>query len=135
MVNVQRINSSQGVVPIFLSRALNHQPLEIWGDGSVIRDFLHVSDVVEAILASLLFRGTKSVFNIGSGNGLSLRALVDAIQNEIGCTVTVHYKKPRVFDVPTNVLNIEQASTYLKWSPKISVEQGLNLFHTYLTRD
>ncbi len=63
----QRLDSAQGVVPAFMARALRNEPLEIWGDGSIVRDFLYISDVVRALLAVANYEGSERVFNIGSG--------------------------------------------------------------------
>ena len=74
----QRLDSGQGVVPVFLGRALRNQPLEIWGDGSTIRDFLYISDVIDAITSACLYEadGSQNLFNIGSGKGISLNELI-----------------------------------------------------------
>ena len=65
----QKLHSGQGVVPAFLSRALDSQTLEVWGDGSIVRDFLY-SDVLKAIKLACSYYGDQLVFNIGSGSGL-----------------------------------------------------------------
>ena len=90
--------------------------------------------MVNAILCSLVYQGNTSVFNIGSGKGLSLRELIQAIQYEVGYTLNVDYHDFRKFDVPTNVLKIDQAIKYLNWAPRVSIEEGLRVFHNYLTR-
>lgn len=128
----QRVQSTQGVVPIFISRALAGQPLYIWGDGSVVRDFLHVSDVVQAILKSCHYEGSEFIFNIGSGSGMSLINLVKIIEDIHKMPLQINFQEPRTFDVPTNVLSIELAKKHLRWAPQISAIQGLTLFYRYL---
>jgi UDP-glucose 4-epimerase len=125
----QRLEASQGVVPVFLGRALRGEPLEIWGDGSTVRDFLHISDVVDALVAVSRYRGPEVLFNVGSGLGLSLRELVELLEQELGRPLEVHYQAGRSFDVPTNVLCIERARRCLGWSPQVSVAEGLRRFH------
>jgi len=121
----QRLEATQGVVPVFLARALRSEPLEIWGDGSTVRDFLYISDVVAALLAACRYQGPEHLFNIGSGSGLSLRDLVTLLEELLGRSLEVRYRQGRSFDVPTNVLCIDKASRYLAWSPQVTVAQGL----------
>lgn len=128
----QRLDASQGVVPVFLGRALRFEPLEIWGDGSTVRDFLHISDVVSALLAACRYEGPERLFNIGSGTGLSLRELVELLEHELDRSLEVHYQEGRSFDVPTNVLCIDRANRCLGWKPKVTTVEGLQRFHQSL---
>lgn len=121
----QRVESAQGVVAAFLSRALGEEPIEIWGDGTVVRDYLHISDVAGAFAAALDYRGNETVFNIGSGSGTSLNELVAILSGVLGRKLAVNYLPAREFDVTSNVLCCEKARTELGWSPKIPMETGL----------
>ncbi len=131
----QRLDSTQGVVPVFLGRALRHQRLEIWGDGTVVRDFLYISDAVEAILSACIYEGSEYLFNIGSGTGLSLNELITLIEQEVGYSLEVSYQLARAFDVPTNVLCIDKAKRELLWQPKVSAGEGLHRFHQWLVQN
>ena len=121
----QRLDATQGVVPVFLGKALRGEPLQIWGDGSTVRDFLYVSDVVGALLAAAHYKGEERLFNVGSGEGLSLNQLVALLETELQQPLTVEYLPSRGFDVPTNVLCIERARRCLGWSPQVPVTEGL----------
>ena len=122
----QRLDATQGVVPVFLGKALRGDPLQIWGDGSTVRDFLHISDVVAALLAAARYEGEERLFNVGSGEGLSLNQLVDLLGTELKRPLAVEYLPARGFDVPTNVLCIERAQRCLGWSPQVPVAEGLH---------
>jgi len=122
----QRLDATQGVVPVFLGKALRGEPLQIWGDGSTVRDFLHISDVVAALLAAARYPGEERLFNVGSGEGLSLNQLVDLLGSELQRPLAVEYLPARGFDVPTNVLCIERARQQLGWSPQVPVAEGLH---------
>jgi len=128
----QRLNSIQGVVPIFLNRALNSLPLNILGDGSIVRDFVYITDVVEAILSSCIYSGSDHLFNIGSGTGTSLHDLVGLIQDLIDTELVISYKPSRSFDVPTNVLSINKAVQELCWKPSINPKLGLQKYYDAL---
>ena len=121
----QRLDAAQGVVPVFLGKALRREPLQIWGDGSTVRDFLDVADVVDALLAAATYQGEESLFNIGSGKGLSLNQLIELLEIQMNRSLDVDYLPSRGCDVPTNVLCIDKARQHLDWSPKISVADGL----------
>lgn len=128
----QRLDATQGVVPVFLGKALRGEPLQIWGDGSTVRDFLHISDVVAALLAAARYAGEERLFNVGSGEGLSLNQLVDLLGSELQRPLAVEYLPARGFDVPTNVLCIERAQRCLGWSPQVPVAEGLHRLCTSL---
>lgn len=128
----QRTHSSQGAVAVFLNKVLRGEPVEIWGDGSVVRDYIHIADVVDALLAALDQKSSEHVFNIGSGQGLSLNELLDAIERVTKCKAIRQYVTGRPFDVPASVLSIERARVALGWSPQVDFEQGLARFAEWL---
>lgn len=121
----QRIETAQGAVGVFLHHALKDLPIEIWGDGGVRRDYIHVSDVAEAFVRAMEYSGTKSCFNISSGTGTSLNELISMIEAIIGKPVGVRYLPGRPFDVPISVLNNDLARDELKWSPLVSMQDGI----------
>jgi len=121
----QRQNSAQGVVPIFMRRALQSQPLKIMGDGSIIRDFIYITDLISALLTLLTYNGSERIFNVGSGHGVSLLSLIDKIEILLDRSLKVEYVDTRNFDVPTNILSIDKARIHLGWSPKVTIEEGL----------
>ena len=128
----QRIHASQGAVAVFLGKVLRGEPVEIWGDGSVVRDYIHIADVVDALLAALEQTGNEHVFNIGAGRGHSLNEVLDAIEKVTGRTADRRYLPGRAFDVPASVLSIARAKQSLGWSPKVGFEQGLGKFAAWL---
>lgn len=130
----QRTHASQGVVAVFLGKVLRGEPVEIWGDGSVVRDYVYIADVVDALLLAVENTSNKHVFNIGAGRGLSLNQVLDAIEGVTGRVADRHYSPGRVFDVPESVLSIARAEQHLGWSPKVSFEQGLETFAAWLLR-
>jgi UDP-glucose 4-epimerase len=124
----QRTNGSQGAVAVFLGRALRDEPIDIWGDGTVVRDYLHISDVVAAILRAATSDSRERIFNIGSGSGLSLNDVVDGIAEVVGRTPRRIYHPARSFDVPVNVLRIDRAQAELGWRPALTFAEGVKRF-------
>lgn len=121
----QRIETAQGAVGVFLNKALQNQPIEIWGDGSVTRDYLYISDVAEAFACAVDYDGKKSVFNISSGVGTSLNDMIVLLEQVLGREVIRHYQPGRPFDVPISVLDNSLARLELGWEPKVTIEDGI----------
>jgi len=129
----QRIQSAQGAVGVFLHRAIHRQAIEIWGDGSVTRDYVYVGDVAEALVAMLDYQGREKTFNIGSGAGMNLNQIIGEIESVLGHGVARVYKPARRFDVPINVLDIGLARRELGWSPRTSFGEGLSRTAAWIT--
>lgn len=121
----QRVATAQGAVTIFLDRALRGEEIEIWGDGSVVRDYFHVSDAASALARALTYEGSHRVFNVGSGRGLNLLEVIGAIEALLGTRVRRRHLPSRPFDVPASVLRIDRAREHLGWSPRVSFAEGL----------
>lgn len=117
---------AQGVIPIFLHRMLNNRPIQIWGDGEVVRDFIYIDDVTAAICAVALSGQTdERIYNVGSGQGTSLNGLLDKIRQVCGLPGHVEYLPARDFDVPVSVLDTHRIRSVLNWAPQVSLDEGL----------
>ena len=121
----QRMDSGQGAVAAFLGKALRGQTIEIWGDGSNVRDYIYIDDVIAALLAATLYKGEERVFNIGTGTGRSLNQVLDAIDHLLNNPTTRSYVERRAHDVSSNILSIEKAKHALAWTPRVRFEDGL----------
>ena len=130
----QRVETAQGAVGVFLSRALKNESIQVWGDGSVTRDYIYVSDVAEAFALALKYEGPHSVFNISSGKGVSINELIERIETVLGGAIDKLYLSGRSYDVPINVLDNTLAAQELNWTPKVGLEEGLNLTSAWMKR-
>jgi UDP-glucose 4-epimerase len=130
----QRIETAQGAVSVFLYRAMSGQPIEIWGDGSVIRDYIYVADVAEAFSRAVAYSGGRSIFNISSGIGTSLNELVEVIEDVLRRSVVRQYLPGRAIDVPVSVLSNALARDELGWSPRIPLREGISRTATWMQR-
>jgi UDP-glucose 4-epimerase len=128
----QRTNANQGAVAVFLGKVLRGEPIEIWGDGSVVRDYVYIADVVDALMLSIKASTREHIFNIGSGRGYSLNDVLDAIEKVTGRSSDRRYVLGRAFDVPVSILNIDQAKKFLGWTPKVDFECGLERFASWV---
>lgn len=114
-----------GAVTIFLNRILKNMPIQIWGDGEIVRDYIYILDVVEALYNVQYSNLTEKLFNIGSGEGISLNQLLIKIRQVIQDDFEVEYIEGRKVDIPINVLDITKAKTILQWKPTVQLEVGI----------
>ena len=130
----QRVETAQGAVNVFLHRALQGQDIEIWGDGSATRDFIHVRDVAESFARALQYDGGEAILNISSGIGISLNQLVRMLEESLGRRIERHYLPGRPFDVPVSVLSNGLAEKELGWVPKVELRDGIRLTAEWIQR-
>lgn len=121
----QTTRKAQGAVAHFINNILTSANINIWGDGELIRDYIYIDDVVDAILKATNYSGEHRVFNIGTGNGTSLNQLVRALEHLSEISVNVSYTNSRKIDVTYNVLDCELAKKELNWQAKTSLFVGL----------
>lgn len=117
--------SNVGAITVFLSHILNKRPIQIWGDGEIIRDYVYISDVVNALYYAQSCNSAQKLFNIGSGQGISLNVLVSKIRQVISKDFEVNYIEGRKVDIPANVLDINRAKSILNWQPSVDLEVGI----------
>lgn len=121
----QQPHGVQGVIAVFAHRALKALPVDVWGDGSVVRDFVYAADVGSAFLAAAHHEGPSRIFNVGGGAGHSVNDIVLALEQLLGKAVERHVHPARPFDPPVNVLDIRRAQEELHWMPKMTFDQGV----------
>jgi UDP-glucose 4-epimerase len=115
----------QGVIAALISRGLRGESVDIWGDGSVIRDYIFVDDVVTALEKVMTDQSDMRVFNIGSGQGRSLLQVIASIEKLLDTKLKINWTSGRLIDVPKSVVAIERAKTLLRWTPETPFEKGL----------
>lgn len=128
----QNPNAAQGAIPVFLNKIFKDETIDIWGDGSITRDYIYISDVAELLGASLKIHSAEKVFNIGSGKGESLNGLLDVMKKITGKKIQVNYNKGRDFDVQVNILDVSLVQSIFKWNPVIDLENGIRRTYQYL---
>ena len=122
----------QGAISVFAYKALLGEPITVWGDGSVVRDYIYVSDVISAFLKALTYEGKERIFNIGSGNGYSVNSILATIESLGDQVIKRNYVAARTFDVPVNILDISLAQQHLEWVPNVSLSVGLTRTKAWL---
>ena len=131
----QPITTTQGVISSFLSKAIRHEEFVVCGDGSVLRDYIYVGDIVSAFLKIAVYDGQPKVFNVGAGQGHSLLDIISIIEKTIQRPLQIKYEKARLFDVPVNVLDTTNASQYLKWKPEVGLLEGIDRAYKWMLKE
>lgn len=116
----------QGVIPMLIDALRHDRDFHIFGDGSAIRDYLHITDFQRAIriAASICLSERTVTVNIGSGIGHSLNEIIAMLEQISGRRLRTTYQEARP-GVSRNVLNIDRARAVLGWTPEIELSDGL----------
>jgi UDP-glucose 4-epimerase len=120
--------SNIGVVGRFVRNALNGHPLQIHGDGEQTRDFVFLEDAVDATLrACYLSKSEGQIYNIGTGIEVTVNSLVEAVKSMTHSSSSVEsVNRLDIDNIRRRVLNIEKIRRELRWTPRFTLEQGLN---------
>lgn len=121
----QRPNGVLGAVTTFTYKALNDEAICVYGDGSVIRDFIYIDDAVCAILNIVQTDSEYKVFNVGSGYGTSINELINTIKEVLNKDIIVEYKESRKMDVPINYLDIGRYVQIFGETNMITLQEGV----------
>jgi len=114
-----------GVIPIFCKRALNKQPLQIFGDGSQTRDFIYVSDVIDATLAALEKNLKSRAFNIASGKEVTILELAKMMQEITQAESELKFYPPPSGDIPRSIADVTKARSELGFIATTPMRDGL----------
>lgn len=114
----------QGVISTFLNRIEEGKTINVWGDGSVVRDYVHVTELA-ALCVKAALSEVNGPINAGSGVGLSIKEIVEALKRTVGQDFETLFQPAQTNDVPVSILDISYAKQTLDWSPLISIDEGL----------
>ena len=117
-------NGEAGVIAIFAGLMLRGRSPNIYGDGEQERDFVYVSDVVEANLAAM-YRGDGRIYNIGAGEPVTINRIYSLLQECTEFRQEPVYRPRRAGDVLKIALDYSRATGELGWEPKTPLEEGL----------
>ena len=123
----QKYGPYSGVISVIVNRLLENKPPTIYGDGKQTRDFVNVNDVVEANLLALSKKAAVGeVFNIGTGEAITINKLTKIIQKTAGkADLEPIHAEPRPGDIEHSYADITKAKRKLRYKPQVKLEQGL----------
>jgi UDP-glucose 4-epimerase len=121
----QNSNSGFGVIAVFFDKIKNSHAPVIYGDGSNIRDYIFISDVIEANVLAISSAPDDKVFNVGSGVGFSLIQLIELMSEVTGIEVSPRFEPAGKHYISQVYLDITRIREKLGWEPKIGLKTGL----------
>jgi UDP-glucose 4-epimerase len=124
-----------GVISIFMDRAMNEKPTTIFGDGTQVRDFVYVGDIVDALIEAAQSDVDLDVFNIGRGIETSVNELFKTIQNITGNDQPAHYQPPRMGDVLVSCSDPSKIKDRIGFTTKWSLSSGLTELYKNLKQE
>ena len=132
-------HEDQGWISWIMTCSLLGKKINIFGDGKQVRDALHIDDLVSLyeILIKKSNRLNSNIFNVGGGinNTLSILELIDFLRLKTKIKINLYFKKKRAGDQLIYVSDNSKIKKYTGWSPKLSVNLGLNLFLNWLIKE
>ena len=116
-VGPHQVNKAQGIVSLAIRAALDGSTIRLFDEGRQVRDYIHVRDVVESILAAHTTKISQGTWNIGSGTGLTTAEMLKMIESVTGREIRIEFLPKRPLDVSYIVLDVSRAHVDLNWSP------------------
>lgn len=113
-----------GVIAIFTENAVSGQESLLFGDGLQTRDFVYVDDVVSALMVALEI-DCRGEINIGSGQEIDLKMVIESIERALGATMKIKTQPAKIGEQRRSVLSSQRAQTVLNWAPQVDLEEGI----------
>ncbi len=131
----QRPNGVLGAVTTFTYKALNDEEIMVYGDGSVVRDYIFIDDAINAITTIADSETKHKLYNVGCGYGTSIKELLDVISVVLEKNLNVVYCEGRTVDVPENYLDINRYETEFGKLSKTELEQGIKKTAEFMIKE
>lgn len=126
----QDFHKGVGFIDAVLKNTMQGIPVEIWGDGENVRDYIYIDDVCEMLECLIQYRGNQETFNISSGRGYTQNAVIEILK-KMGLCPEVVYKEKRSVDVRRIILSNMRIQNLWK-GRTIELEEGIKVYYLYL---
>lgn len=118
-------HNRQGVINAFLERVSANEPVRIWGDGSAMRDYVHVEDILCAISELVRSSVRDEIFNVGSGRTHSVMEVLELIEQATGSRIQIERSAAEYSGVVRNLLDISRLQEHTEWRPRVGLPEGI----------
>lgn len=130
----QNPTKKQGLISVLIDRMKKDQPIEIWGDGSIVRDYIWVGDLAQAVVKLIEKNHWNEIYNLGSGLGFSVNQVLEIIQSLLPTNSKIIYSPSRSIDVDRIVLDIHKLQSDIVFHP-IGLAEGISIYLDWLQND
>ena len=125
----QNLQGKQGLIAVALGKILAREPIQVWGDGSSVRDYIYIDDLGQAVTDILLNESIENeTVNVGSGIGYSVNEIIQKLKSVVEEDVKVEKVAARQVDVSSVVLDIEKLKKFILFSP-LDIKEGISRFY------
>jgi len=107
----------------------NGKPIEVYGDGTVRRDFTFIDDTIQGVVNAVDFEGAPfEIFNLGESQTVELNEVIRLIENALGKSAIIEYRPPAPGDMPQTYADISKAARLLNYRPTTLIKDGIPRF-------
>ena len=131
----QNIFGKQGLIAVAMGNAARDEEMIVWGNGSVIRDYIYIADLCKATSELIKNNCWNTIVNIGSGRGASVKQILAMIEKVSEKSMRIKYVEARKQDAPISVLNINRLKSLIQFGDGTSLEVGMKLMWDWIQRD
>lgn len=127
----QSLHGNQGLIAVSIGKILGGTPIEVWGDGNSVRDYIYITDLADAFYQLIKNNINNNIVNIGSGFGYSVNDVIKRLRNCIDIPFKVEHKPSRSVDVNSMVLDISKLESLIDVH-HTHLEDGIKKFFRYI---
>lgn len=128
----QKSSKESGVVAIFNNAMKNNEPINIYGDGEQIRDFIYVEDIANICIKAINSNVENEIINFSTNKGVSLNQLFKVMKSLYNYTLNANYLPERIGDIKNSILSNDKAYNLLKFTNYTKLEKGLEILSNYI---
>lgn len=120
---------------IFMDAIYNEKTVTVFGDGTVVRDFTYVADIVDGVVKSIDTPLDYLILNLGRGEPIVLSHFIETIENIVGKKAKIEYANPCAGDVPRTYADITRARNLIGYNPHVSIFDGISAMYEWYKKD
>ena len=128
----QNFTRDQGLIVNILAKMLKGLPINIYGNGRIIRDYIYIDDVSDALLLGIKDNLRNDVYNIATGHGHTINEIIDIASAVTNIKPDIIRKEQRINDLNVNVLDINKIRLAVGWKPRVLIEEGIKITYQWI---
>lgn len=131
----QLTNRRQGVIPVLIENGILHKQFQCWASLEAKRDYIYISDVANALSLLIDNKQIKQIYNVGSGDSISLISLIQTIEKVCNINIDIQEIKREITIVQDSLLDISKLENNTGFKPLISLEEGIKKEYERISKE